>query len=294
MVKVPVTDAAFEGFRLTRERPRAILAWAGLLLVLSVVTAFVSITLIGEDWPELRAAMANPPPAPEDAVQLLHQLAPVNAVLIPLNLLVFAMIQCAVARAVLQPGEGARGYLRLGVDEVRVLASLVLLLLVLALMLIVGSVLASLLSAAAGGGLVGFLLLVAVLGGLAWLFLRLSLAPVHAFVAKRIDLPGAWRLTRGSAWRLLGSYVLAFVLAFTVCLLGLAIFAAVAAVVTGGVAAAGAVFQPDYSSLSTYLNPAVLAGQVVVALVSALYHTLLLAPGVVAYRALSAPAEHAP
>jgi hypothetical protein len=42
-----LTDAAFEGFRLTREKPRVVGAWALLYALMSVVTGVLMIFTIG-------------------------------------------------------------------------------------------------------------------------------------------------------------------------------------------------------------------------------------------------------
>ena len=59
-----VTNAAFEGFRLTREHPRAVLAWTGVLLLLHLAT---SALLVGMAGPALNdfAAMDPTDPDPE-------------------------------------------------------------------------------------------------------------------------------------------------------------------------------------------------------------------------------------
>ena len=290
MASFSATDAAFEGFRLTREQPRMVLFWALALLALNIVTALLLVSLVGGEWEEIQAALQTRDPSPEESVAMFRRLLPIYAVTLPLSLLTAAVLQAAVCRAVFGEPGGRRGWLRLGADELRVLATQTALAALFFLVLVVGAVLVGLLAAAAGGGLAGFLLFMGLVALLLWLSVRLSLAPAQTFAERRIRVFGSWRLTRRQGWKLFGTYVLALALAVTVSLLALAIYAALMTVIGGGVAAAGAMFRPDYSSLAAYFTPGVILGQVVGALISALFNALMLAPGAVAYRSLAAEA----
>jgi hypothetical protein len=63
-----------------------------------------------------------------------------------------------------------------------------------------------------GGGFAAMAAAVVVLVFTIWLGVRFSLATPATFAAHRIDIRGAWRLTRGPAfWPVLGMIVLAFI-----------------------------------------------------------------------------------
>ena len=92
-----------------------------------------------------------------------------------------------------------------------------------------------------------------------FLAVRLSLASPMTFETKRIDLRGAWRLTQGRFWPLLGTYFIAFALSIVVVVLTFAIAVAAVAVAGGGMGALGAAFQSDMSTMASVLTPARMA-----------------------------------
>ncbi len=122
MASFSPTDVAFEGFRLTRERPRAVIAWALCYLVFTFGLALVAELTLGPQWQTLIAnfrAVANDPAAVEAASQ---KLTPFVFGGLPLYFAFQAVFTCAVYRAVLRPQDARAGYLRLGWDEARMFA----------------------------------------------------------------------------------------------------------------------------------------------------------------------------
>ncbi len=122
--------------------------------------------------------------------------------------------------------------------------------------------------------------------GLPFLLVRLSLAPSYTLATGRIDLAGAWRLTRGRFWPMLGAYVLAGVLGAVVLMLGLVVTAALVAVI-GGMGALGQIARPDYASLGAFYTPARLAQTAVSAALNALVTPVLLTPAAAIYLRLA-------
>ena len=153
------SDIAFEGFRLTRERPLSILVWSGLTFALSLLSAVLMITVAGDAMTALMNAQASESQDPTAAIAAFGQLGPVYALLTPVSLVVYAVLYAAVYRAVLRPSESpGTGDVRLGLDEERqglVLIAVGLLVFVgyLAVVL-VGAILIGILAAATGGGAV--------------------------------------------------------------------------------------------------------------------------------------------
>lgn len=285
-------DAAFEGFRLTREQPRTILIWAVFHFIVSVFSALILISMSGD---ALELVERSEELSPDEVTQMMLGLAPTTLILAPLGLLVLAVIAAAVYRLHLRPHEGGLGYLRLGGDELR----LVLLTVIFYVLSVVGLFLLLLL-AGVGAGVAG------VIGGGSgqlvgigvflfsaglWLFVmvRLSLAPVITFDTGKLSVFESWRVTKGRFWPLFGAYVLAIVTILVVSLLMMVIFAAVAGIMTvaggGSIEEVGAVFQPELSSVAAYFSVQTIAYLIFNAFIMAIYYPVLLSPQVLAYRA---------
>lgn len=291
------TEAAFEGFRLVRERPAAVLVWAGLFLVFGLLSVVALVGLAGPAFNELLTlSREGGQTDPAAAADLFGALAPAYAMLLVLSLVFYAVLYTAVTRAVLRPEQSGFGYVRLGADELRtgiVLLAIWLAVGVLYMLLgVVAALIAGLSIAATGGGggaaaAIAFVAAGVVAVLLLYVIGRLSPAVAQSFDQRRVSPFGAWKLTRGKGWALVGALVIAAFMSLIVGLLGLVVFMALAAAFGGGLAAAGAVFQPDMSSLQTYLTPATVAYLVVSALLNALVNALLVGVGARAYKQLT-------
>ena len=130
-------DAAFEGFRLTRENPRVVVAWSIFHFVVSAIGAAVLIAFGGEAMTQLAE---QPDAAPGEVSNILRQMAPAYLILAPLGLATMSAIAAAVYRLQLRPQEGGFGHLRFGADEIR-LVLLTLIYYVLAVIGLVGLIL---------------------------------------------------------------------------------------------------------------------------------------------------------
>lgn len=289
------TDAAFEGFRLSREQPRTLFVWALLLMLLDAAAGYV---MIAAGWGaevaqfEARAEAAGSDPT--IALNGLAALGPMYAVLLAAGLLIGSIFTCGVYRAVLNPEDRGFGHLRLGGDEVRqILVVLSIFLLAIGstfVVVLVAGLLSALISHLIGpmAVLAGLALALFAVGILVFIAVRLSLAGPQTFAEKRLVVFGSWYLTRGNFWRLLGTYLLAAVTTIVVLLMGVIIFVAAAAITTGGdMAATGSIFKPDFSSLSAFFTPARLIYLPFGALFAAVQYALLLAPAAAAYRSLA-------
>lgn len=297
------SDVAFEGFRLARERPFSILVWAGLTLVFNLVSAALMVGLGGEAFAQAMAINSNPDADPAEALEAMSALAPAYGLLTPLTLGFYAVLYAAAYRAVLRPSQApGSGDVQVGGDEGRQVLALVAVGLILGIsgfiIVLVATLIAAVVggglavaagggAAAAGGGAVAALVMIAALAGVFWLAVKLSLVGPYTFDRRSLDLPAAWRLTKGATWPLLGAYLLAFVLMLVVYLLGLMIFAGVGAAVGGGLEALGSVFSPDLSSFGAYFTPMMLIYLIVASVLSALTFAILVGATAAAYRALS-------
>lgn len=300
MAAFSATDAAFEGFRLAREKPVAILMWGVLLLVFSVVSGGALVALAGPALADMmEASRTTPQTDPTAMMAQMGAIAPAYLSLMILSLGLYAVLYAAVYRAVLRPGDAALGYLRFGPEELWQALALLLVFVLLFGAYIGVALVAGLgvgIAVAGGGGIVGGVLgvvaVIGALGVLVWLAVKLSLVAPMAFERRTVDLAAAWRLTRGRFWGLLGAYLLATVLMIVVYLLALVIFVAIAAVLTGGITGVGAVFSPDMRSLGAYFTPLMLVYTVFVSFLGAFALAITVGATGAAYRQL-APSQGA-
>ena len=277
------TDAAFEGFRVVRRRPVVAVAW-GLTYLLLYVVMFG----FGADkWAALMAAgealeqSANPSMADFQALGPVYGSA--FALAAPLGLVIGTVLSAAVARSVLRPDESRWGYLRLGMDEVRVLV------VTLAISVMVGlasGVAMTLVGAAIGFGaassqplliLVGVLLIFAAFALVVWLAVKFSLAVPMTVDRRKIVIMESFSATKGHFWALLGMAVIAVIMSLIVSILGMIIGAA-ADLATGGVQSLSRYADMGLGQILAQAWPALLVSSVVNAFLSALQLAVLYAP----------------
>ena len=118
MTPFSATDAALEGFRISRERPRAILACTLFTLAISLAGVLIEVNMPAE----ARSAL--------DAVESPDQMAIgpfLEAMVILSPLLLFGLaVQCVMATAIyrilLDRRGGWLGYFKFGPDELRLMA----------------------------------------------------------------------------------------------------------------------------------------------------------------------------
>ncbi len=291
MTAFSATDAAFEGFRITREKPKVLLIWAGFYLIISLLMPVLLVTMGGQNLMALEAEANSPNADPQAALSNLTALAPLYAILVPVGLAVQAVLAAAVYRAILRPDDTGLGYLRLGEDELRLTALtliyFVLSLVAVTIVVLLGGIGAGVAYGMLGSPLFGVGLGLFFLGLLLYVAVRLSLAPVITFAERRISVFDSWALTKGQFWKLLGAYILAVASVVVVLLLAMVIFMAVAAILAGGdIASVGKIFSPDLSSVAAYYTPPMVAYTIFGGFLNALYFAVLVSPAAVAYRAL--------
>lgn len=283
------TDAAFEGFRVVRRNPMALVFWALFYAVIMAgAFALMGPSLISMVAATERLEQSGATPTPEDFLPVLQMMGVIFAVLMPISLVASAMIYAAIARSVLQPARGAWGYLRLGADEMRVLAvSLVLTLMFTALIAFswalifgVGALAAS--QNAPALWLVAVLLFFVTTAATVWLAIRLSLAIPITVAEHRIALFDSFGLTRGRFWSLLGMAVIAALLSIVVGVLA-SIVSLPIQLMSGGIETlAGAEGLAPMQILTDYW-PAITAYVVINAVLSALQVAVVYAPFSAAY-----------
>ena len=281
------TDAALEGFRITRERPLALIIWAVLFFVWGVIQQAALVgSGLGPLMQQLSASFGNLTPEAQKS------LSPIMLKSLPL-LLSFAalgatftiVMTTAVFRAVLRPAEGRFGYLRLSIDEARQLGLLLMIggcgLVYLFFIGMVTAIIGGMAQSLGGPAsvLINIILSVATLCALIYPTVRLSLAPAMTFADGRISLFRSWALTRNRFWRLSGAYAMALALAALVFILSLVIFN-LAATLTGGKPA-------DVSSLRAYFTPFTWVALIFNGVLSALVSAITVSPVAAAFRQIS-------
>jgi hypothetical protein len=283
------SDAAFEGFRLTREKPLAVLTWAAIF----AVTIIVAAVLIGTGFaPRLAGAASNlNSNDPRAMVSVFAKIAPVLLALLTVWIGLSGVIGAAIYRRVLTPADSRMAYLRFGKDELRQVGALFICLfaamvfsLALELLFILPMRLGE---ATAGARLTEFVAQVAAMALNIWFGLRLALLPAMTFAVKRIDAFGAWRLTRGHFWRMLGMMTLAIILAFMVYILITIISGVLAVIVSGGNMDVLRLLQSPEAGLSGPTLAALVLSTLISALTPVVLMVIVQAPTAVAYRALA-------
>jgi hypothetical protein len=216
-------------FRLVRQRPAAVAVWGLIYMAMVVAMGFAMRPMINFQT----AALGQDPQAMQAMFANMSTMFARLALLELVMLCVFIMLMTAAQRAVLRPAQAGLFYLKVGMDELRMLGLAVILIVLfyigLIIAVIVIAIVAGLVAVAAGavGAAViaigaGILLFLALI----WLEVRLSLAFPLTLMRGRIIIGESWRLTRGRFWSLFGAY---FVIFLIVAALGI-----VAAMVTSG------------------------------------------------------------
>lgn len=285
----PATDCAFEGFRLTRRAPVAVLSWAAAyavfiaILFLLVGPHFVTVLSVITEM----QAQGQTEPSPQDVERLMQAYGVIIGWAMPLGLLFSALISTAIARSVIRPDERKFGYLRVGKDELRVLGASLIVSLIMFGVTFAGFMIVTVAMAGAMAlpalWLVVVLLSLGVIALLAWLSVRLSLVVPSTFAEGRIVLKPAFAMTGKKVfWPLLGMAIIAGVMAMLVGLLGSAVAAPLSLMVGGNerlIAMEGA----SVPSLLSALGPMLAVSLVVQAVLSAAQVAIMYAPFSAAY-----------
>ena len=292
MARFSPSDAALEGFRLTRENPKAFGIWAAASLLVNVLSGVIDAFMPASVKHGLETISASDVMTGPQLLDALILTAPV----ILLGLAVLNIMAAAVYRLIFRHDDTRFGYLRLGADELRLMGlTLIYIVLFIGLVVGVGMVsgivvaLAGLVSPAAQSFL-GWLSIPLSFGVIVYVLVRLSLAPVATFAERRLAIFESWGLTRGQFWRLFGAYVLALACVVVVGFLALVVFTGAAGVVvllTGGkLADLGSILNPKDVTLSSYLSIGLIASMILSSVFSALWNAVMAAPGAVAYQQL--------
>jgi hypothetical protein len=204
-------DAAFEGLRVMRREPKAVMAWIGVWALVLAAFGIMSFVLRHAGTPTAHSG---------SFASVLRRFGPLAVAFVPSILVCWAATTTAAYRAVLTPTQKGWAYLRLGGDEFRlailtavawILAPIAASLITYLLIVAAGPLMAAAPTMAMDTALIGAISTVIVLN---WIFVRLWLIAVETFDEGRFHLTAYWPLTHGYFWRLFASYVLVTLLCF--------------------------------------------------------------------------------
>lgn len=248
------SDAAFEGFRIVREKPLSLIGWALAYLVMVAALIGAIYGILGPDFIAALEADSEAATTPQEALALLSRVGMLLLAVVPIALIGSAILMTAVFRAVIRPEERGLAYMQLGGDEFRQLAVLFVLVIVIFVVIAglglgIGLAIAAAAAVNEGlGALVGILGAIGALCAYIFILVRLSMAAPMTFADKKIRIFESWSFTKGKFWGLLGMYVLVVVFSLLVSLLGTAISYGAVVAAGGGFEAIAGVNNPDFES----------------------------------------------
>ncbi len=285
--RLSTLEIARSGFRLALERPQLVARWAVMSFAYNVLGSVFAAAIAGPAIGRILDMVGRSNPDPNAAEPLLAQVAPAYVVLLTCGLALNAVYITGAYRAVRPIGDGGTrllGFARAALVQfgLLVLLTAIGMGVVLALLLV-----STALSALLAPALVQFLGTAVALVGLAYVWLRFSLASPSAYVTGRIDLAQAWRLTRGQLLALARIYLSVLLLAGVVYLVGAVAIEKGLSAAFGGEARFGELTQLDFSSPAALLTPARLALAALQACLSALILPVLLCPPIEIYGVLA-------
>jgi len=278
--------AVASGFRLIGREPLAILALAGVYLVLSVLPQ-VGI------WPKMAKLMETPLGEVDPALitELNASMAAYQPMILLFSILMYTLLYGAIYRAILEPDNRRYFYLRLGMQELWMLLSSAVALILAVIAIIVAAIPIGILGAGGQGvaatGLT-FLLGFAVFLLFFWLAMRFALVGPMAFAQRRFVLLDSWRLTKGHGLKMMGVAFALFCIVVGVELVaGLTAFIALYPTISGGEAAWAKVLG-DPATLVNRWGPWIVAACLLASVVVAAFYAVLAAPWASIYRDLTA------
>ena len=287
------TDAALSGFRLVREHLKTVVIWAVLMTIASLIVSVATIKLAGPQMAAMMELSAEPSTDPQATLKAMEGMGPLFLFSAVYSLVIYSILLTGVNRLVLRPQDSGSASLRIGADELRqaavlILVNLILLAAYFGLVIVAGVVIG--IGVAIGGApigvILGVVLFAGVLAAMLFLAVRLSFAGVLTFDTRKVSIRDSWALTKGQFWPLFGAYFVALVLAVVVYALLLVIIAVVGATLGGGLSAMADAFNPDMSSLQSFFTPAGIVRTAFSGVLSILVLLIVFAPAPTIYAQL--------
>jgi hypothetical protein len=204
-----ILEGAFGVFR---EHFTAVAIWAGIYLAGNVAILLAMAPMM---------ASAMDPASSADPGAMMSAMAPVWLLNLVLAL-VGVVLYTAAMRAVLRPNAGGIAFLRLGMDELRMIVLCILFLVGSAVLFFLISMVLGLIGAGVAVGtqspvmavLLSFLVGLIVFGLAVYFIIRFSLAFPLTLHRGELVIGEAWRLSRGRFWTLFGAALVVVVIGF--------------------------------------------------------------------------------
>lgn len=208
-------------FGLIREHFTAVAIWAGVYFAANLALLLTMQPMMQQMLASSSGVPVGPGMTTGNRVDLLGMMLPMYSMNL-LIMLVGIVLYTAAMRAVLRPQAGGVGYLRVGGDELRMLALTFLFLIVFMLIGFGFAMLFGLLTAGAamGSDSLGLTIAFALFGGIAvfvlfmFLLVRFSLAFPLTLHRRRFVIGEAWTLSKGRFWTLFGSALIVTLIGF--------------------------------------------------------------------------------
>lgn len=304
MTVFSVTDAAFEGFRLTWEKPKTLLIWTGFFLGVNLLIPIALFaTGLNTSMAALETSLGESSVDSEVVVRSFVALAPLYALLIPVGLSVQAMIAGAVFRLVLSPEESRRHPVQFGIEEFRLVFLNVIYVFLAMGALIVASFIGGIIGAIASaffpneviGNIIGFI----IFSTLCIFAIRMSLGQVMTFAEGKLCVFESWSKTKNIVTSMLLTYMIAITSILVVYILLMIILTVLITIFSGGDFLAfiekirhflktGVIIEPDMNSFSSFFTPGQISMLVFGSLTSAVFNAVMSAPAAVIYREIRA------
>jgi hypothetical protein len=208
MIRFSASEAALEGFRLTRERPGTIFGWGVVYAVCMFVIGRLMLVSLDPQLIELTRKKEFDQQDIDQISSLLAQSWPAFLLVLVLVTALLSALMGGIYRLVLRPGEKGFLHLRFGLDELRLTA--VNLLLFAFGMVCLTAELAAVAAAEQQGGMAAVAAVVLPLVTV-WVGVRLSLATPMTFALRRFAVRESWQASRGKFLSLFGMIVLAVI-----------------------------------------------------------------------------------
>ncbi|WP_297801378.1 hypothetical protein [uncultured Brevundimonas sp.] len=279
------TDAAFEGFRLTRREPQMIVSLGLLYFVFTALFLVATYGPMREVMTMVTAMEGGAQPDEAEMMAMMSAYGKIMGITFVPNLIVGSIMQAAILRAYFRPEDKRYGYIRLGKDEARLTIVNLLITLIVAAVSMVGFGVVGVLFGFGMNGfpivaVIGALLVFPLVAALIWLAVKLSLSVPISFTEGKIGIADSFRVTKGRFWPLLGMMILTGVLVIVVSIL-LSIITTPLTLLTGGGIAALA----NDTNLSGMLMTALFVWAVTSAVAYAVQSLLLYTPVAAAWKA---------
>lgn len=303
MADFSIGEAAGAGFRIIRRKPGAVMLWSALVFVAIFLPVGLLLgTIVPAVMAVVREAAANPDAEPpmNQFMTLYLRMMMLQPLIMVGSLVLRAVLGAAVYRAVLTPEDDAWGYLRLGMRELWVGATSIVIGIIVGFgivgVMIPGAIIVAIASMTQNVWVivpVAAVVVLAIVIALIWISLRLSMAVPMSFDANEFRLFESWEFTRGQGGKLFGLVALLILYGIILELIVWVVFVAGAV----GIALAFGITPETLRALdgsqnpdlSIFTGPALVAGilfSILISLIAGFAQAVFMAPFAEVYRQL--------